>query len=668
MRHTSQTTPGEGRVITLRTLLLLFTGGLVLLLLVASLAISFDRFRSYLAAELEGRTRDAATAVGLSLSNAIDASDDVAVASLIDSVFDSGDYLVIEFVDHDGDRIAGRSRTLENLGVPGWFVAMVDLPRPQGIASVMDGWRWLGQVRVVGHPGNAYQDLWWVTVWLTLSAVVIGVVAIVALHILLGRLLRPLRALEQQAEAIGRRDFRRRTRLRSTRDLNQVIRAMNQMTDDLEQLFAGQAALIAHLRKLNNEDGLTGLASRSAFDQRLSVEVVSEEGRRPGALMLVQVSGFADFNQRAGRLEADALLVRLASHLRQFVEQHAGSFAGRRSGAEFAVFVPGGAPADALIWGRELVDDLQAVCSEFAGEGADALVELVVHGGVAGAGEGGSVRGLLESTDGALRRAQLEGVSHCELAGSGADVHHGAEDWRRLLEHALDREHLWLWQQPVVAADDTTVLYQQVFSRLLIDRDWVRGNVFAPLAERFGLMARLDLMVLDRTLRRLREEPAAVLGVSLGASSIGTHGFAEQLLATARAAGTDMQRLWVAVPEQALHYHRRESQSLIVQLRRTGARLLLDRFGVGGIPFSYMKNLSVQALRIDSSFVHGIDRHDENRFYLESMIAIAHGRGVRVLAAGVETAAEWRTLKSVGVDGATGYHLGRPQPVGEPPV
>ncbi|MGM0571940.1 EAL domain-containing protein [Marinobacter sp.] len=663
-----QNNAGTSRVITLRTLLLIFTGALVLLLLMASMLISFDRFRSYVAEELEGRTRDAATAVGLSLSNAIDAGDEVAVASLIDSVFDSGDYLVIEFIDHDDRMVAGRVRSLADLGVPGWFVAMVDLPRPVGTASVMQGWRWLGQVRVVGHPGNAYRDLWWVTVWLTLASVLIGVIAIIALYLLLGRLLRPLRALEQQAEAIGRRDFRRRTGVRSTRELNQVTRAMNQMTDDLEQLFSGQAALIAHLRKLNNEDALTGLASRNAFDQQLAVEVVSEEGRRPGALILLQVSRFADFNQYAGRLEADSLLVRLAEELQGFVSRHAGSFAGRRSGAEFAVFVPGGAPADAQIWGRELVDDMQSICAEFAGKDADPVADMVVHAGVAGVTDGLSVRSLFEAADGALRRAQLEGVSNCELADSGADVHHGAEDWRRLLEHALDQQNLWLWEQPVVGADDTTVLYHQVLSRLLVERTWVRGNVYAPLAERFGLMARLDLMVLERTLKRLRDEPMVTLGMSLGTSSVVSPGFAEQALELAREAGVDMQRLWIGFPEQALHYHRRQTQALVVQLRRTGARLLVDRFGVGGIPFSYLRNLSIQALRIDTSFVHGIDRQDDNRFYLESMITIAHGRGVQVLASGVETEAEWRTLKSAGVDGAAGYHLGRPGPVGDPPV
>ena len=76
--------------------------------------------------------------------------------------------------------------------------------------------------------------------------------------------------------------------------------------------------------------------------------------------------------------------------------------------------------------------------------------------------------------------------------------------------------------------------------------------------------------------------------------------------------------------------------------------------------FSYLRNLRFQALRIDNSFIHNIDTHEDNRFYLESVVAIAHSRGVKVFATGVETAAEYSVLCKLGIDGAMGYHLGRP--------
>jgi hypothetical protein len=78
------------------------------------------------------------------------------------------------------------------------------------------------------------------------------------------------------------------------------------------------------------------------------------------------------------------------------------------------------------------------------------------------------------------------------------------------------------------------------------------------------------------------------------------------------------------------------------------------------VPFSYLRNLRFQGLRIDNSFIHDIDTHEDNRFYIESVVAIAHSRGVKVFATGVETAAEYSVLCELGIDGAMGYHLGRP--------
>ena len=110
-------------VITLRSLLLLFTGGMLLLVLVAAASVSFDRFRDYMSGQLQGHARDGATAIGLSLSNAIDGRDPVASSSLIDAVFDSGRYLSVVYVNNQGEEVAGRETSLREVDVPGWFGA-----------------------------------------------------------------------------------------------------------------------------------------------------------------------------------------------------------------------------------------------------------------------------------------------------------------------------------------------------------------------------------------------------------------------------------------------------------------------------------------------------------------------------------------------------------------
>lgn len=656
MRHARW--PQQQGMMTLRALLLLFAGSLIAAMLVVLMTISFDRFRNYIATQLEGHAQDAATAVGLSLSNAIDGRDPVASASLIDSVFDSGRYLSIEYRDYRGHLIAGRSATLESLTVPAWFIRLASLPAPIGEAEVMHGWQRLGTVRVISDPSPAYVDLWRTTGAALGSTLLIGVATLCLLLWLLTRSLRSLKAIERQADAIGHRDFRQRVPHASTRELNRVTRAMNQMTDDLEQLFEGQAKLIQHLRRVNNEDPLTGLASRRAFDQRLKVEVESQETVAAGVLILLQLSGFAEVNQRSGRDQADSLLQRLAELLRRFVLEHAGGFAGRRTGAEFAVYLPGAALADALHWARQLVGDLDALYADVA-----TPLEVSVHAGVALVAGSQSVSTLFAAADEALRQAQAAGGSGCHSADPDLSAHLGADTWRHRITQALDNEWVQLWHQPLLQADGQAVVYRLVDSRIRIDDEWMRGGLFAPIAERFGLMARLDLMVIQRLIHWLTADSEIRLAMTLGTSSIAAPTFRQALLAQLASAPSACERLCIGISEHAVHYHRPEVGELVAGLRRLSVAVMIDRFGVGGVPFSYLTNLPIQALRIDQSFVHDLPRHPDNQFYLESIVSVGHSRGVSVYVSGVETAAEWERVRQLGIDGASGYHLGRPVPV-----
>lgn len=646
---------GQRGEISLRTLLLLFTGGLLVIILVASFITSYTHFRDYVADQLSDHALDGATAAGLSLSNAIDGSDPVASASLIDAVFDSGRYLSVEYLGHNGEVIAGRRMPLRGTAAPDWFIHLARLPLPRAEAEVVRGWRRLGKVQVVSHPGRAYDDLWRISVGLLIGVLVIGGAGLAALFILVRRLLRPLKSLERQARAWGRRDFRGRVQVRSTRDLNRVTEAMNQMADDLEILFDGQGRLIQHLRKLNNEDPVTGLPGRNAFDQRLKVEVESEERAAPGVLVLLQLAHFADYNLAYGREEGDQLLRQIAQRLTAFVARHAQSFAGRRTGAEFSVYLPGASARDARGWIGELLEELDSLYGDLA-----APMDTAVHAGLAMAMPDAGVRDLLAAADEALRSAQASPETGCRVEQASANGHHTLEAWRKLLTAAVEAGQLSLWLQPMVQGEDQALVHYQAFSRIPSPEGDLRASAFLPVAERLGLTAGIDRMVVARVLAMLKENPEQTLAISLGVATVADELFAEDFLERLNKEPALVSRLWVGVPELALNHHRKQAGRLVHALARLGVPVVVDRFGVGGVPFSYLRNLPFRGIRIDNSFIHQIDSHHDNRFWVEAVTGIARSRGVRVFAAGVETEAEYSVLCALGIDGAMGYYLGRP--------
>lgn len=658
-KHTNTFAAQQGEI-SLSSLLILFTSGLLVIILAAAFITSFGHFRDYVADQLTDHALDGATATGLSLSNAIDGSDPVASASLVDAVFDSGRYLSVEYIGHDGEVIAGRRMALKGAAAPGWFIRLAELPLPQAEAEVVRGWSRLGKVRVVSHPGRAYDDLWRITLGLLVGVLLIGGAGLVALFLLVRRLLRPLSALERQARAWGQRDFRNRVRTRSTRELNRVTEAMNRMADDLERLFAGQGRLIQHLRKVNSEDPVTGLACRRAFDQRLKAEIMSEEKSAPGVLAMIRLAGFADYNMAYGREEGDQLLRQVARSLAGFTARHPQSFAGRRTGAEFVVFLPGAPAADARNWLEQLIQELDSIYCDLA-----TPMDTAVHGGLAVALPGAGVRDLLAAADEGLRAAQEKCESGCCLEQAGADSHRTMESWRELLAGAIASGNLSLWLQPMVTCEDGALAHYQAFSRIPAPEGDLKAGVFLPVAERLGLIAGIDRLVLARVLAMLEQTPDQTLAISLGVFSVGDDRFCEDLLEALTRAGNRVTRLWIGIPELALNHHRKQAGRLVRALAKMGVPVMVDRFGVGGVPFSYLRNLPFRGLRIDNSFIRDLDSHSENRFWVESVIGIAHSRGVRVFATGVETEAEYSVLCKLGIDGAMGYHLGRPFGVDE---
>ncbi|SFL83499.1 bifunctional diguanylate cyclase/phosphodiesterase [Marinobacter zhejiangensis] len=656
MDSSARSSQKRREAVTLRAVLLVFTGSLLLLLLLASISLGLTSFRDYISGQLSDHAQDGATALGMSLSHAIDGSDPVASASLIDAAFDSSRYLSVQYLDTAGDTVAARIQPLGSFGVPAWFMKLADIPLTEGQAEVTRGWRLLGTVRVISDPQQAYQDLWNITLGLVALNAIIGGLGLLALYLILTRTLSPLRELEAQAQAVSHRDFSRRVTTTSTRELNRVTRAMNQMSDDLGVLFEGQGRLIQHLRQLNNEDPVTGLASRTAFDRRLRVEVESEERAAPGGLLLFQLSDFSDFNQRFGRDTADELLASVASVVREFELRHAGVFAGRRMGAEIAVYMPGAGMADSLHWSNELIQAVDGLYSDAA-----VPLEVAVYGGVAQASEGMTIGDLLSAADEAMRQAQADGVTGCHGRDPSTNGHRGAESWRAVITEALASKSVGIWKQPVIRSDGETRAFNQVFSRIRCDDDWIRAGVYVPIAERFGLMPAIDLLVLDKALQLLRQDPGQQLALAVGQSSVADQVFRDTLIGRLKDAPTIRKRLWVGISEQTIHHHRKPATALALALKKLGVGMVVDHFGVGGVPFTYLQGLPIRALRVDHSFVHNIASHDDNRFYLEQVTSIAHGVGVQVFATGVETASEWETVQKMGLDGAMGYHLGRPK-------
>ncbi|MCP5161436.1 MAG: EAL domain-containing protein [Hahellaceae bacterium] len=652
----------SAKVMSLRGLLTLATSVLLLLLLVGNLLLNVSNTRHFLQQQLAIHAQDAATSLGLSLS--AQGADEVMTERLVAAMFDSGYYQRIEIQDVQGTPRLVREHASAIIGVPAWFVQLVPLQTPQGQAELMQGWTRKGQVLIHSHPGFAYLKLWQALKVQTSMFVVSLVLVLLLLQWLLSRLLKPLQQAETQAEAVAQNNFSFRSPERGTREVRRVTRALNHMADRLGQVFREQLGLIEQLRQTAFRDVVTGLGNRQDFDRRLEVELSSEH-QTPATLLLLQIGQFAEFNQQQGRAQGDALLQRVANQLCTALQPWPEAYAGRRAGADFAVYIPGLTPSRAEPFVASLMGGL-TTASDLQSQQGGTEVKPRFYAGWIAFTPPEDARALLAKADLALRSAQLQerpSVAYAELqkpdtpAITVPDM--GAGEWAMLLQEKLAADQLHLQQQPV---QDTfgQPRYQQLLARLEMNGERVAAQRFLPMVENSGMSVTLDLNVLEKAVALLQDDPELRLGVSLSLATLRAAelpAWLREHLASHRIA----ERLHLSILEFALQHDESYVERLLALAGELGFRVAIDRFGLAPVAFGYLQRLAFDHIKVDQRFVRGVATHQEHQFFLRAIVQIAHSQGMKVIAVGVETEDEWETLITLGFDGGMGYYLGRPE-------
>lgn len=639
--------------------LVLLISTLVLLLFLGTFVISIHNTRDYLESQLASHAQDAATSLGLSATSHVASGDEAMFAAMVNAMIHRGDYLRIRIEDLNGKVLVERRADLA-VDVPDWFVRLFPLHPPEGSAVMMSGWRQVGRVKVVSHPGLAYRKLWTTArdtlVWFVLAA---GLALLVGL-LLLRLLLRPLKKVEWQANAICNREFPVVEEKPFTLEFRRIVEAMNRLSVKVRQMLDNSERMASQLREQAFTDPLTGLGNRRHFLALLESRL--DDTNCAGGLLLVQLKQFKEYNQQKGFQAGDQLLIAVADMLRDETAGIDRVTLAHIAGADFAVLCEG-MDEDRL---RQLA---QAIAGAL--EGLYCSLELpsadVGHvGGVAYRNQ--NSKDLLSEADLALRQAQQQGSNGWVVLDAGqAGKVHTATDWRALIEQALDKGFFQLQQQGVYSAESGELLHRELFLRLIDLEDdgaVVPAGIFVPMAESLGLGARIDRWVITEVAERLG--PAlgdGRLAINMSSSSLVEEGFLDWLeVYLGRHPGL-AGRLILEWPEYGAVAHHHQLRAWIERLAPLGVEFSLDHFGKGFSSFTAIRELKVHYLKIDGSFARSLQENPDDGFFLQVVADIAHGLEMAVVAESVETSEVWQRLQALGIDGGRGYHLDRPTDV-----
>lgn len=416
-----------------------------------------------------------------------------------------------------------------------------------------------------------------------------------------------------------------------------------------------------------SHDNLTNLLNRRAFESTLTTLLSREDGRH--VLCYLDLDQFKIVNDTCGHLAGDELLRQVALKLTTHVRTS--DTVARLGGDEFALLLPDCGIEKALTIAEALRSDIENY--RFAWQGHTFGIGVSIGLVALKSAEPMQLAQALHASDAACYAAKEAGRNriHCYQPDDHSLLErHGELQWVQRLQNALDQDAFRLFAQPIKAVCAYGPGYREILLRLEEGGELIAPGSFLPAAERYHFMVRIDRWVIRNTLAWLGDQshhsakPSQGLwGINLSGASLSDPDFCQDLITQVSAAGLPHHTLCFEITESTAIAQLSRVSELIHTLKGYGCHFALDDFGTGLSSFSYLKELPVDFLKIDGSFIRNVHQDPIDRAMVEAIHAVGKALDIETIAEFVETQATLDALHQIGIDYAQGYFLGMPEPL-----
>jgi diguanylate cyclase (GGDEF)-like protein/PAS domain S-box-containing protein len=418
-------------------------------------------------------------------------------------------------------------------------------------------------------------------------------------------------------------------------------------------------------------DPLTGLRNRLYFIDRL--EALIEAGRPDSfAVLFLDVDRFKVVNDSLGHEIGDILLVEIAARLRASVRSTdvsariaLPSVVARFGGDEFAVLLENvRSSADPATVAERI---LTQFASHFEIRGR--IIFATVSIGVAMGGSAATSSDLLRNADTAMYYAKARGKARFEMFDEGMRGRAVARmELESDLRKSIDEEQFLVYYQPEVSlATGKVVGYEALVRWNHPQRGMVMPDEFLPLAEETGLIVALGRQVLREACRQMAEwhrmfprEPHLTISVNASSRELADPDLVANMARTLQETGLDPGSLRIEVTESSITENQEQISSALGGLQALGIHLEIDDFGTGYSSLSRLHEYPFSTVKIDRSFVKDLETDPESLQLVETILRLADGLGLSVVAEGVETPEQFAKLAELGCGYGQGYYFSRP--------
>ncbi|PKL78927.1 MAG: hypothetical protein CVV25_09870 [Ignavibacteriae bacterium HGW-Ignavibacteriae-4] len=431
-----------------------------------------------------------------------------------------------------------------------------------------------------------------------------------------------------------------------------AIESMREVTE--------QKKLEEKLHYMANHDALTSIPNRYSLEETLKSTITKAKVGVKSALFFIDIDNFKLVNDTMGHAVGDKLLIALIKIIESSLRKD--DILARLGGDEFAVILEDTSQIEA----EKIAEKLRwAVCeSEVQIGDHEANLNLSISiGCIIIDGELNHEK-CLSLADAALYTAKEEGRNRVFFAKPNEEPLDKLTETNQivsLVKKALQKKLFTIDYQPVVSLVDGKIIHYEALLRLKDKQGKMLSPAkFIPLAEKFGLMPRVDLLVVQMVLKTLHKFPQLKVFVNMSGLTLDDEIILQLIENMISESGIEPSRLGFEITETAAVKDILRAERWVTRLKNIGSLFALDDFGTGFSSIAYLHLLPVDYIKIDGSFVREMDKDPVHKAMIQSINTIASTLGKKTVAESIESEEILNMLKNIGVDCGQGFYLGRP--------
>ncbi|MGR9045355.1 MAG: EAL domain-containing protein [Gammaproteobacteria bacterium] len=415
---------------------------------------------------------------------------------------------------------------------------------------------------------------------------------------------------------------------------------------------------------LAEHDPLTSLYNRRKFERELEQSIImADRYNHSSAIIFFDIDQFKYVNDSSGHQVGDELLIKVAEKLRAATRKT--DVVARFGGDEFIILAPDISQNHAEILVQKICNDMTTVV---IGEGSEQHRVTVSAGLLMFPVQNCTAQDLLATADVAMYRAKEAGRGGWCLA-SNDDINRleikNRVNWKTKIEKALEEDRFKLYFQPIMRITDKSISHYECLLRMIEnDGEIVPPSMFIEIAEHTGLIFQLDQRVIELAFKQqvelIKKGFDIKLSINLSGEMLSNPEAFKIISRLLRSYDLKAHRFIFEVTETQAVTNLQAAHDFITRIKSIGGRFALDDFGVGFSSMNYLKQLPVNYLKIDGSFVKNLTESHGDQLFVNAINSVGQGMGIKTIAEFVENDEVLAILTELGVDYAQGYGIGKP--------